>query len=271
MKYTRSTIFICFLLLPFLGFAQESSTSNKGNNIDQILELLPVQQTLNNIPKDLEQQFTQNPFGISASKNEQLIELFNETYNADSLSKIVHKNFKESFDPGYSDSVLSTLDSETIKPILNTEADFYTVQGIRKQIVTKYELEQDEPSQERISIIKDIIDHSSAKESEIESQTILFRSLVIGTDAISSKLSLSETQIDGVLDNFKNRLQMQLEDELVNNYLVMYHGLEDRQLKKYADFYATEAGTEFKEALNKAIHTAFQEASDRFITNAESL
>ncbi|WP_445664583.1 hypothetical protein [Fodinibius sp. AD559] len=271
MKYMRSTIFIFCFLIPFWGFAQNSSNVKNENDSDRILDLLPVKQTLNELPKELKSQFTQNPFGISASKNEQLIKLFSKAYNADSLSKTAHKSFKETFNHSYSDSVLAVLESESIKPILNTEADFYTVQGIRKQIVTKYELDQNKPSQERVSIIEDIIEHSSAKESEIESQTILFRSLVIGTDIISSKLSLSETQIDGVVNNFNNRLQMQLEDELVNNYLVMYHGLEDDRITKYADFYASEAGTEFKKSLNKAIHTAFQEASDRFISNVEAL
>ncbi len=271
MKYTRSTILIFCLLLPFWGFAQESSNVKNGNGTDRLLDLVPVKQTFNELPKDLKAQFSQNPFGISSSKNEQLIELFTEAYNADSLLKIAHQSFEENFDPSYSDSVLAVLESDAIKPVLNAETDFYTVQGIRKQIVKKYELEQNEPSQERISIIKDIIKHSSAKESEIESQTILFRSWVIGTDAISSRLSLSEAQIDGVVNNFNNRLQMQLEDELVNNYLVMYHGLEDERLTKYANFYATEAGTEFKESLIEAIHTAFQDASDRFISNVESL
>ncbi len=271
MKFTRLSIFIFCLLFPFLGFAQESSNVKDGNDIDRIWELVPVKQTLTELPKDLKNQFSQNPFGISASKNEQLIELFSEAYHADSLFKIARKHFKENFDSSYTDSVLTILKSDKIKPILNSEANFYTVQGIRKQIVTKYELEQDEPSQERISIIKDLIEHSSAKESAIESQTILFRSLVNGTDAISSKINLSEAQTNSIINNFTNRLQIQLEDELVNNYLVMYHGVEDDRLTQYADFYTIEAGTEFQKSMIESIHTAFQEASDRLISNVESL
>jgi hypothetical protein len=271
MKVTRLAIFIFCLLFPFQGFAQESSNVKNGSDIDRILDLVSVEQTLTELPKDLKNQFSQNPFGISASKNKQLVQLFSEAYHADSLSNIVHRSFKKKFNSGYSDAVLSVLQSDKIKPILTSESNFYTVQGIRKQIVTKYELEQDEPTQERISIIKEVIEHSSAKESQVESQTILFRSFVLGTDAISSRLSLSEAQTDGIINNFKNRLQMQVEDELVNNYLVMYHGLEDNRLSKFADFYTTEAGTEFKKSLSDAIHTAFREASDRFISSVESL
>jgi hypothetical protein len=270
MKYTRLPIFIFCLLLPFLGFAQEPSNVKNGTDIDRILDLVPLKERLNELPKDLINQFSQNPFGISASKNKQLTKYFSEANHADSLFKMVRKSFKENFNPGYSDSVLTILESDKIKPILNTEADFYTIQGIRKQIVTKYELEQDKPSQERISIIKDLLKHRSAKESAMESQTILFRSLVMSTDAISSRLSLSEAQVNSIINNFGNRLQIQLEDELVNNYLVMYHSLENDQLKEFADFYATEAGIEFKKSLNNAIHSAFQKASDRLISEIES-
>ncbi|MDZ7660661.1 hypothetical protein [Fodinibius sp.] len=271
MKHSQLTIFLFCLLFPFLAFAQESADVKNGNDIDRIFDLIPVEQTLTELPKDLKNQFSQNPFGISASKNEQLIELFSEAYHADSLFKIAHKHFKNNFDSSYSDSVLTILNSDKIKPVLNSEANYYTVQGIRKQIVTKYELEQDEPSQKRISIVKNLIEQSSTKKSALESQSILFRSFVIGTDAISSRLNLSDSQINSIINNFKNRLQMQLEDELVNNYLVMYHGLENDRLTKYADFYTTKAGTEFKKALNESIHTAFQEASDRFISDIKSL
>ena len=271
MKYKRLVVFIFCLLFPFMGLAQGSSNIKQDTDIDRILNLVPVKQTLGELPKDLKEQFSQNPFRISAAKNDQLLKLFGEAYQADSLFKFARESFKENFDANYTDSVLTTLESDMIKPILNSKAEFYTIQGIRKQIITKYELEQDQPSEERISIIKDLIEHSSAKESALKSQTILFRSLVVGTDAISSKLNLNETQINSIVDNFNSRLQMQLEDELINNYLVTYHKIPNNRIKKYTNFYATQAGTEYKESLNDAVHTAFQKASDQLISNIESL
>ena len=271
MKYSRSTIFIFCLLFPFLGLAQDSSNPKNSTDIDRIFNLVPVKQMLTELPKDLKNQFTQNPFQISASKNSKLVRLYGEAYHADSLLKMARKSFKENFDANYANSVLTTLESDKIKPVLNAEAEFYTLQGTRKQIVTKYELEQNKPSEEYISIIKDLIEQSSAKKSALESQTILFRSLVIGTDAISNNLNVSETQVNSIVNNFKNRLQMQLEDELVDNYLVMYHGLDNDRIRHYANFYTTEAGTEFKESLNEAVHTAFKKASEQLISNIESL
>lgn len=271
MKFTRLAILIFCLFFPFIGFAQKSSEVEKNTDIDRILNLVPIKQTLSELPKDLKNQFLQNPFRISDSKNDKLIKLFSEAYHVDSLLKISRERFKENFNPDYTDSVLNSLTSDKIKPALNSEAEFYTIQGIRKKIVTKYELEQNPPSEERTSIIKDLIEQSSAKESAIASQKIIFRSLVLGTDAISSKLNLNKTQINSIINNFNSRLQMQLEDELVNNYLVMYHKIPNDLIKHYTNFYATKAGSEHKESLHEAIHTAFQEASNQLISEIESL
>lgn len=256
------TLFI-FISLPLSAAAQE-------DDIDKIFDTTTIPQILEEVPKDLHQQFSQNPFGISGANNEQLMELFSETFSADSLTAIAKSHFNENFDPDLATSTLKTLRSETIKPVLKTESDFYTVQGTRKQIVTKYELEKDEPSQEYIDLIKKIVEQRSDTETEIESQTILFRAFIIGTDTISSQLALGEEQVRAIIDNFKNRMQMQLEDELINNYLVMYHGLDDDQLEQYAAFFETEAGEEYKTAVVEAVHTAFKEGTDKFLDSIES-
>lgn len=271
MKYIRSLVLIICLLIPLQSIAQESASTHTKDNVDQLFELAPIKETLNNFPEDLKTQFSQNPFGISSSDNQKLIELFTEHFNADSLYNVAQKNFAENFDPEQANAALESLQSDSIKPVIEAESDFYSVQGIRKQIVTKYELEQDEPSEDRIALIKDVIDYRAVNDTEIESQEILFRTFVAGTDKISSDLSLGEAQVKAIVDNFTNRMQMQLDDELKNNYLVMYHGLSDDQLKNYADFYETEAGTEFNDLIEGAIHAAFQEGSDRFLNAVESL
>lgn len=271
MKYIRSLVLIICLLIPLQSIAQESATTPTKDNVDQLFELAPIKETLNNFPEDLKTQFSQNPFGISSSDNQKLIELFTEYFNADSLYKVAQKNFTESFDPEQADAALEALKSDSIKPAIEAESNFYTIQGIRKQIVTKYELEQDEPSEDRIALIQEIIDNRSTKETDIKSQTILFRAFVTANDKISDQLSLGEKQISAILDNFTNRMEMQLDDELVNNYLVMYHELDDDQLEKYANFYETEAGKKFNDSIAEAIHAAFQEGSDRFLNAVESL
>ncbi|MGM0547506.1 MAG: hypothetical protein ACQEST_12380 [Bacteroidota bacterium] len=270
---TIRLLFTAFVLiyLPLTSTAQDGLSHSQEEKIQQIFEQTTITQMVDELPHELKNQFSQNPFGISAADNEQLITLFEEHFNADSLHQVAQKNFIEQFNPDYADSVLTTLQSDSLKPVIKTELDFYTVQGTRKQIITKYELEKEEPSQDRITLVKNVMEQRSAKDSEIEAQTILFRSFVIGTDIISSELALGEQQVEAIIENFTNRMQMQLEDELINNYLVMYHGLDDDQLEKYADFYATEGGQEFKESANKALQSALEEGADRFLNSAESL
>lgn len=265
-------IFTVFFIisLPFISIGQESAASSQTEDIERIINTVPFDEMLEESPKDLRQQFSQNPFGISTSDNQQLIELFSKAFDADSLSQVARDHFTENFDPKYASAVLEDLKSEAITPAIEAESDFYSVQGIRKQIVTKYELEQDKPSEDRIALIEEIMDHRSGNETEIESQEILLRAFVTGTDKISSDLSLGESQVEAIVDNFKSRMQIQLDDQLKNNYLVMYHRLSNDQLNKYADFYESEAGKEFKDSVAEAIHAAFQKGSDQFLSTIES-
>lgn len=264
------TVFL-FICVPLVSIAQQPAAPSQTSDIQAVVDAIPFKEILEESPKDLKRQFSQNPFGISSSQNKQLTTLFSEVFHPDSLLQTARKKFINSFDASYVDATLATLTSNPIESILKTESDFYTIQGIRKRIITKYELEQDKPSKERISIIKNLIKQRRAKETEIESQTILFRTWITATNKISNNLTLSSTQIEGIVNNFKNRMQMQLADELVNNYLVMYHRIDNDTLKEYVDFYASENGTEFKEAIATSIHTALDTASKQFIDSVESL
>lgn len=268
MKLTRFTIFIFCLLFPFLGLAQESFTKNEA---DQVFNQIPVKQTLIEMPEDLKSQFSQNPFGISPKRNSRLVELFTKAFDPDILADTARKEFHSQFDTTKAEDVLSALQSETLKQVVDKEFEYFTIQGIRKRIITKYELERDKPSEQRQALIKKIVNNKSAKDSEIESQKIIFRSFVVATSAISDNIRLSENQIEGIVGNFTNRMQMQLENELINTYLIMYHGLDDDQLTQYADFYASEAGRELRNAITTSINNAFQSASDRFLENVRSL
>ncbi len=263
MRFKLLFSFFFFIALPLSTIAQEDT-------IDLIFEASTIPQILEETPKDLQQQFSQNPFGISSENNERLIELFLENFSADSLSATAKSHLTDNFNQDLAASTLEQLQSEPIKSVLETESDFYTIQGTRKQIITKYELEEDEPSQERIDLIRELIEQRSDIETEIESQTILFRTFVLGTDTISSQLALGDEQVEAIIDNFKNRMQMQLEDELIQNYLVMYHSITDEQLKEYASFYETEAGQEYKTAVAEAVHAAFEEGSDQYLYSVES-
>jgi hypothetical protein len=105
----------------------------------------------------------------------------------------------------------------------------------------------------------------------IESQTILFRSIVSAFSILSKQRTFSEAQIDGIVNNYRLEIENQMENELMQQYLVMYHDLNNETLKKYASFFESDAGSWLDSTSSEALKTAYQNATDRFVESVENM
>lgn len=256
------------LVLPLSTIAQSSS---KQNTINTILEQIPLEEQLKESPRDLHQQFAQNPFGLPASQNEQMIALFLKTFTADTLSNYIQQTFEEKFDQNHAQSVSKWLVQEKNQPLLDAEKEYYTIEGIRKRVVNRYELEQDPPSEERTKLLSNLVQSRSAVETEIEMQTILFRSLVKAFSTLSPQRTLSDDQIEGFVDNFRTQAQMQIDRETQQKLMVQFHGIDNELIRDYQSFYKSDAGRWLSQTTAAALKTAYQKASDEFLQSIKNL
>jgi hypothetical protein len=269
--FRLSFLTLFFFLFPFIISAQESDPDPKTEAINNIFEEVPLEEKINEHPRELHEQFSQNPFGLSPSKNEQMMDLFLQAFTADSLVDHAKQIFRENFDKEKAQSVTNWLKDESIQVVLEAELEFYSLQGIRKRVVHKYELEQNPTSDERTELINSLLASMSASETETESQVILFRAIVTAFGILSDQRTLSDSQIDGFVDNFRNRMQGQVDQELTRQYLLRYHELDDEVLQQYQSFYESEAGRWLNENTSDGIQSAYQKASDRFLESIQNL
>jgi len=262
---------ILILMMPCLSVAQGSVTPDKEEAISRIFSALPVEASLNEVSKDLNQQFSQNPFGLPTDKNDQMMQIFRKAFNTDSLSESAHHSLEKQYKPAFADSVLEWLDTPTADSVMSQEHEFYTIQGMRKRIISKYEYEQNPPPEDRQEIVRSLINAQNAVNSEVRSQTIIFRALVSAFSVLSDQRSFNESQIDDIVGNFNSRIQGQIEQELSNQLLLMYHDVDTTMLKDYRTFYNSPTGQWLSDARSEAVHTAFQEAADRFLSDVREL
>lgn len=272
MSHLRLIFITLFLfLLPFISSAQESNLDSKTEVINYIFEELPLEEKINEHPRELHEQFSQNPFGLSPSKNKQMMDLFLQAFTADSLVYHAKQVFRENFNEEQIQSVTDWLKNENTQRVLEAEYEFYSLQGIRKRVVNKYELEQNPPSDKRTELINTLVADISASETETESQVILFRAIVTAFGTLSDERTLSDSQIDNFVNNFRNRMQGQVEQELTQQYLLRYHGLDNEVLQHYKSFFESEAGSWLNENTSKGIQSAYQKASDQFLESIQNL
>lgn len=260
-----------FLLFPIFSFAQTSSIDSKSETITYILEETSIQEELNRSINEIESQFSQNPFGLPSSKNDQMMKLFAEHFEPKTMGNSIKQTFQNQYDANHAQTTVEWLNDTTTQKVLDFEKEFYTLQGIRKRVVNKYELEQSPPARKRIELLEALIKNMSAGQMEIESRTIIFRAMVSALSQISSQRSFSESQIDTFVQNFRSQLQTQINQELTNRLLVKYHGLNNQLLQKYLSFYDTDAGNWLSDTTAKAVHAALENSSATFLKAIDSI
>lgn len=266
MKAFRHTLLgFCLLFLPLISGAQSSAGASDSDPGQKIFNALPFEHMINEAPQDLHSQFSQNPFGLSASKNSKMMKLFLKAYDSQKMMSDAQEYFLKNYSSDEGSSVISWLDDKKSKAILRAQNKFYSLQGIRKRIVTKYELEQNPPSEKRARLIDSLATVSCIADSGAESQTIIFRALISAFDELSQQRSLSKTQVDGIVSNFRNQARSQMGSEQTNRMMVMYHNLDNKTLRHYLDFQQSTPGKWLCNITSDAIHSAYNKAADRFL------
>lgn len=267
----RTVLSVLLFFIPLLSTAQQPTDASNAALIDSLLMEIPFESRLEAAPKDIEMQFAQNPLGLPAQKNERMIELFAEGFVIDSLMQDVEKIFNSRYTGEHAGALKSWLNSASAQKVHEAEEASHTLQGARQRIVRMYELEQEPPSQKREEIISSLLKASSLVEMAIESQTILFRSIVSAFSILSEQRTFSEAQIDGIVNNYRLEIENQMESELMQQYLVMYYDLNNETLKKYASFFESDAGSWLDSTSSEAMKTAYQNATDRFVESVENM
>ncbi|TYP94737.1 hypothetical protein LX73_0025 [Fodinibius salinus] len=260
---------ICFAVLPFTTVGQQSEDSDQ--TISDILNNIPLQDIAYEVPDKLHQQFQQNPFGLPAAKNKRMMNLFEQAYQKQALYRDAKKAFQKNYNATYADSVIRWMNMEKSEQVLSKRKEFYTLEGQRKQVVNKYELEQTPPAESRKKLIRKLAENTSAANFKIESNIIIFRSLVSAFNTLNQQRTLGSSQIEGIVGNFRNRVKQQIDQQIQNQLLVMYHGIDGNTLASYAKFYQTPSGKWLKDAITKSIHHAYKQAEERFLSSVESI
>lgn len=265
-------LFTVFLLtvLPFISLAQESSESTQEEHLDKIFEYIPFEGKLNDSPQDLNEQFSQNPFGLSEEDNQQMMDLFLEAFTSDTLVNQAKEIFREKYNAEHAQSTVQKLENGSLEAIYKAEKEFYSLQGIRKRVVNRYEMEQDPASEDRTELMEALVEKMSASDAEIEAQITLFRAIVEAFGALGDQ-SMGQSQIDGFVNNYRGQIEGQVEQEIGNQFLLRYHELDEETLQNYDSFLESEAGSWLSETSSEAVQSAYQQASDQFLESIRNL
>lgn len=263
----RITLAFLILLIPFWAIAQSSSQPDNSETVDQIFEMLPVDGMLKEIPEELGTQFEQNPFRMPESQNKEMLSAYSDAFSLQMMLPDARSYFVNNLDPDMGQKIVGSLSSDSIQSPLDAWKDFYTIQGVRKRIVSRYEIEQSLPGNERKRLIDSLAVTTGLAESQLESQTIIFRSLVSAFNKISANQSLSDSQIEQFVQNFKSRIKNQIDQEVRDRLLIMFHGIKNDTLQSYLHFLQSDSGNTLYSLIMNAKQSAYEKAAKRFLSS----
>lgn len=256
----RPLLALCLFLLPLSLAAQNASADSQ--KMDQIFREVIVKEQLEETAQKMQDFFSQNPFQLGAPQNERLVNLFSDAYRSDSLQSVALQAFRQNHEPKFADAVLEWTQQENTQQVLESEKEYYSLEGIRKRIVRKYELEQNPPSQDRINLIESLAENRSMAESEVESRMIMFDAMLSALNEMNNQ-SMDSMRMQNISGSYRAQLQSQIDQELTDQLLIMYYELDNEMLQNYGSFFETESGNWLSSTSAKSIHNAYEKAASR--------
>lgn len=254
---------IIFFSFTIVGKAQTQATVHQSL-ADTITSDFAISEKIKEAPRDLRLQFEQNPLNLDPGKNKEILSHFSEAYKTNMLVADFKTSLQEKLTEEEAETVSNKLQSPAIQKVTEARQEFYTLQGKRKRIVTKYEMEQDPPSADRISSIRALVDTTSQAEESVESSIIILRPLLTALMKESQQRTFSEAQLDAITSNFRAQMQSQASEQALNDLLITFYNIDDKTLSEYVSFMQSPAGQWLDNAISESIQASYQQAADRF-------
>ena len=261
-------VLLIILGVPSLLFSQTQSTTTYGNKnavIDSLLTHYGLAETVNQIPNTLAGQFEQNPIGIDETLNQMIVDAFDDSFHTDSLYQTVSASINQRYEQSFAEGVLQNFQQTSIRSVLETRREFNTLQGYRKQVVGMYEMEQNPPSEIRMMLVESLRDTKNVTGYVTDSYGIIFRSFLQSIDTLSLRQNFTEGQMNAFVDNYKNQIRSEIDNSVIDDYLVTFHDIPKDTLNTYIAFWESEAGQWFNKSYHEGLLTAYQKAADGFI------
>lgn len=271
MPSTRLVLIALLLILLPYAAATQIPTGGSSETARRLFEEMALEGRLKEPVREMHLQLIHNPFGLPPDRNERLTALFEQAFAKDSLLADAQMAFHRQYNASLGDAALQQITGDTLRQVLDSEQQFYTLQGLRERVVRRYELEQNPPPENRINLVQSVAEHKESVASRLETEVEIYRAIVSALGELSGRQSFTETQIDGIVSGYRNQIQPHVEQQVTSQMLLMYHGLDEGVLNRYRAFYASETGNWLGKATSGSIHAAYREATSRFLQSVRNL
>lgn len=238
--------------------------------VNRLTSQFAVPSQLKEQPRSIRNQFEQNPLSLPEKTNSRILGQFSEAYDTQALVADFKAALQNNIPAEFTDDIARKTASLSIRAVTEAQQEYYTLQGKRKRIITRYEMDQQPPSAKRRSAISALVDTTAIADGSVESSVLILRSLLKALIQSNDQLPYSESRLNAITKNFQAQMQSQASQQANRQLMVTYHPVDLNNLKQYVAFMQSPAGQALDKAITQSMRSAYEAAANRFSQAVQS-
>jgi hypothetical protein len=230
--------------------------------IDKVFGLYHIKKQLAQISSRISEEYAQHKTRIDEQAYKTAAGVISDSYKEDKLYITVKKYFENNYNYKYLNEVKDFLNSPFSERVFTLEekSDEGSIKELKK---FGKSLEVNPPPEARIALIKQLDTAVGATNLQIESMVAMYKGIARAVDPL---VSPDKRLMPGELEKVSEAMRKELKDILKNvvsvSFLYTYQSLSDEELKRYIQFWTSDAGKWFNGTYSEAVAAAMKEASD---------
>jgi hypothetical protein len=247
-----------------LGAETGGNESDKARLIEQVLELAGIKKQIEFIPAHMNAQLLQQEQKFDPHVYAELSRAVTESFQPSELYKTVYEYFQNNSSDSRLLEVLNWKFSPLFQKMSQLEIDASAPEAAEAMKAYFTNLPANPPSKERILLIQRLSDASGSSKLYMKIVLAVTRSLFKVTEPLvpvefrQTNKKEFELMFEGMLQDFG----ASLENSVTAALLYTYNSVSDEELKKYTDFWESEAGRWFNKATSDSFLEAIRKATE---------
>jgi len=253
-------------LLPSPYRAEAKKSLSDKEMVQKIMKVSGAEEQIQQLPQIIN-ALTQFQLGIYATGKTEKLSKFLTTiskdyFNGDTIIKSANKMVLDNFNRSHADQYLKWIESKLGMKITEMEVAASSPEAMIAMMAYAFKMQQEAPDEKRLGIVEDLIASLNIEERLKKRTDTAFLKLMMGIEEmLPEKRRIDKKVLDKIRAIYIQSAAGNTESVLIPTFLFTYEALSDKELKKYADFLASDSAHWFNDILFDAQMNVIEEDS----------
>jgi len=245
----------------------------KPNLIRECIALSGMDQFIKSFPENIDTMFEQGTLSSGqAELDNKAIRIIKDSFDPQPARKKLVWYCKKHMNQQILRDVMPWLRSTVSRKITQAENDMLTPEGQAGLLVYASNLQNSQPSQDRVVLMEEFIEASDLIDSSMKVAIKVFEGITNSMNlAFPEDKRIDQSRIRSLVERIRPTLEKQLEQNLRLSVYYIYRDILNAELAAYIAFLETESGARFNQigtdAISNVLVDYFSEVGEKLISS----